>query len=166
METTMIAYTTIAGFPDYEISHCGNVRRLLKNGSYREIKGWQNDRYTMITLSKNREKTVIYLHRLVLINFGPKQPEHLPLALHLDDDPTNNTIDNLVWGDKRMNSQMAITNGKLMDHRLKIFLTKDESDQVIRDYASGRSMRSIAKSLGCSRWTVSRIVHGRTAKFL
>lgn len=163
---TTISFKTIPDFPDYFINADGIVLRRTPNGNLRTIKPWLNMKHLMITLKNEAGTKAFYLHRMILIHFGPKPPKHLPLALHRDDNPFNNALDNLIWGDKRMNSQMAVENGKLMDYDLKVYLTKAEADQVVRDYASGQSMRAIAKQFGCSRWTVSNIVHGRVAKFL
>lgn len=166
LETNMTTYTTIHDFPKYQISNMGDVRRVKKDGSYRIINPWKNQRHLMVTLTDKWEKKVYYVHRLVQVHFGPEQPEDLPLVLHRDDDPTNNRLDNLVWGNKVMNAQMAVKNGRLRPHAEHVFLTKAQADEALDLYESGWSMKAVAQHFGCSRWTISNIVHGRTAKFL
>lgn len=163
---TTIAYKTIQDFPDYLINSAGDVLRRTQSGNLRTIKPWLNRTHYAVTLTNQDCKKVFYLHRLVLIAFGPKQPKHLPLALHKDDDTSNNDLSNLIWGDKRMNAQMAVSNGRLCAAELRVYLTKDEAEQVRQAHDSGLSMSRIAKQFGCSRWTISNIVNGRVAKFL
>ena len=163
---TTIAFKIIPDYPEYFLDANGVVLRRTPNGNLRTIKPWLSNTHLMVTLKNGVGSKAFYLHRMTLIHFGPKQPKHLPLALHRDDNPFNNALDNLVWGDKKMNGQMALENGKLMDHHLKTYLTKDDASAALSDYRAGLSMAKVAKKYGCSRWTISNIVHGRTAKFL
>jgi hypothetical protein len=103
---------------------------------------------------------------LVLIHHGPEQPENAPNALHRDDDKTHNCLQNLGWGDAKTNGQMAVLNGKLVDFHLKTFLTKEEGQAAKAAVLAGESMKQVAKRFGCSRWTVSNIVHDKIQKFL
>jgi plasmid maintenance system antidote protein VapI len=170
METTMFTfsmqphptYVPITDYVDYEVSDFGQVRKKLQSGTYRYLTNWLNDKHFVATLHKDGAAKNFYVHRLVLQQHGPEQPADMPLALHLDDNPANNEISNIVWGSKRTNAQMAVKNGKLCPHSMKMFLTPQQA-QIVRDmFASGKfSMRDIAKEMGCSRWTVSNIVHNR-----
>jgi hypothetical protein len=161
-----IIFKAVPDFPAYEVSNIGTIRRRKKDGSYRTMKPWWKDRHLAVKLTNGSVSQRHPLHRLVLITFGPPQPENLPSALHYDDDAKNNEIGNLVWGDKRMNAQMAVLNGRIIPHHLKTYLTKDEATAALSEYLAGSSMAKVAKKFGCSRWTISNIVHGRTAKFL
>lgn len=44
------------------------------------------------------------VHRLVAQTFIPN-PDNLPIVLHLDNDPSNNNLDNLKWGTKKENTK-------------------------------------------------------------
>lgn len=163
---TSIVFKPIKDYPDYVINSAGVILRRTSTGNLRTIKPWFNRTHYAVSLTNDDGKKVFYLHRLVLITFGPKQPKHLPLALHKDDDTSNNDLSNLTWGDKRMNAQMAVKNGRICAAELRVYLTKDEADELVDLYNRGQSMARLAKQFGCSRWTVSNIVNGRVAKFL
>lgn len=159
-------FNTIKDYPKYQISNCGIVRRVRADGSYRLLNAFWKDRHLAVRLSNEWGSQRLYIHRLVLVAYGPSQPAHLPMALHFDDDATNNHIDNLTWGNHSMNAKMAVKNGCLVPYHMRKFLTKDEASAALTEYHSGSSMTAVAKKYGCSRWTVSDIVHRRTAKFL
>jgi hypothetical protein len=164
--STSTFFNTIKDFPNYQISNCGIVRRIRADGSYRLLNPFWKDRHLAVHLTNEWGSQRLYVHRLVLVTYGPSQPDHLPFALHHDDDATNNHIDNLTWGDRKMNAQMAAKNGRLTPYSQRTFLNRDEAQQVRVRYNNGSSMIQIAKQFGCSRWTVSDIVNNRTAKFL
>jgi plasmid maintenance system antidote protein VapI len=162
---TTLTYKTVVDYPNYEISTAGDIRKVTVNG-YRVMSTRVFEKHLMVSLTNDEGRKTMPVHRLVLKAHGPEQPEHLPLALHLDDDRENNSIENLCWGDKKMNAQMAIQNGCLVDHHLKRFLSKAEADDVLALYVDGVSMKKLAVKFGCSRWTISNIVHNRVQKFL
>lgn len=85
----------VAENPRYSVSNFGNVRgpygnvlkpQAIKNGGHLTI-NWQRDK-------KHYRR---YIHRLVLEAFVGPCPDGMEV-LHLDDDPTNNHIDNLRYG--------------------------------------------------------------------
>ena len=94
-------WTQIKGFPNYEISICGQVRnfktkRILKpdissKGYYRI--GLQNN---------NQCKIKHYIHRLVLINFIPNI-ENYDSVDHINGIRLDNTISNLRWVSNQQN---------------------------------------------------------------
>lgn len=159
-----MTYVSIPDFDNYQVSNLGTVRKKLKNGGYRVINPWLSDSHYSVTLVNETGRKVFYIHRLVLIAFGPPMPADRPLCMHLDDNPANNCIQNLMWGDKRMNAMMAVSNGRLCPAELRVFLTREEAEAVREEYAAGKSMQQIATLFGCSRWTISNIVHNRTAR--
>ena len=52
--------------------------------------------YLRVELSKNGERKKCSVHRLVAQTFIPN-PENLPEVNHIDEDKTNNRVDNLEW---------------------------------------------------------------------
>lgn len=52
-----------------------------------------------------------YLHRLMGKAFLPNC-EDLPVVRHLDDDPSNNNINNLAWGSQKDNMRDCMENGR------------------------------------------------------
>ena len=101
-------WKTIPGFPEYEASTWGKIR-MKQTGKilpeHLDSKGWY--RTVNITNGKRYKRAV---HRLVLETFKGVRPEG-SVARHLDDNQSNNRIENLEWGtpsdnqsDRRRNS--------------------------------------------------------------
>ena len=91
----------------YEVSNLGRVRRLEsfvngKAGSKRKVSGKilkpmaQQNGYLFVTLCKNGIGRSFTLHRLVSTAFLPKSDKKFQVN-HLDEDKTNNTVENLEW---------------------------------------------------------------------
>lgn len=104
----MVIWKDIEGFEDYyQISSDGRVRSkdrtiIDKIGRKRSWKGQllnpdiaQNG-YYRVTLSINRNRKQLYLHRLLAKYFIPN-PNDLPQVNHIDGNKLNNNLNNLEW---------------------------------------------------------------------
>lgn len=65
----------------------------------------------MVSMSQNGERTHALVHRLIAEAFLGPAPQGKPLVLHWDDNPTNNRVSNLRWGDLSDNQRDAVRNG-------------------------------------------------------
>jgi len=84
-------------FENYEISNFGNLRRLLKNGSYRQIKGSiTNKGYRYFQLNRDGKRQNICFHVMVAEQFIGKRPESYVID-HIDRNPLNNNVNNLRY---------------------------------------------------------------------
>jgi hypothetical protein len=105
-------WVLIPGFEIYEVSTQGRVRnrytgklcKITPNDPPRDLRG----RVGLTTDGKQRTMTVA---RLMLTAFV-RPPVPGELARHLDDDQTNETLDNLAWGFHEDNTEDARRNGK------------------------------------------------------
>ena len=108
----------------YEISSIGRVKRLqtiidapyMKDSGYRTIKEkilkpQNTGNYKSVALSKEGIVKTIAVHRLVAIQYIPNSNNY-PLVMHLDNNPSNNSIDNLQWGNNSMNIKQAVRDGR------------------------------------------------------
>lgn len=94
----------IDGHPDYYVSDSGRV--------------WSSKRQKFLTPRKNDKKGHLgfsmdskypYLHRILAKAFI-ENPENEPVVRHLDDDVTNNELENLAWGTQKDNIHDCIRN--------------------------------------------------------
>lgn len=93
----------------YMVSDKGNVRGIeRKNSIGRKCKGvtlaqkYRKDGYFQVSLSKNGVSKNKLTHRLVAEAFLPN-PNNDPEVNHLDEDKTNNCVENLEWCTREYN---------------------------------------------------------------
>lgn len=112
----MEEWRTIKDFENYEISNMGRVRSLphvvTQKAKYgiiyykregRILKPSMTKGYYRLSLSKDGKQYNKQIHRLVAEAFIPN-PENLPVVNHKDENPLNNTVENLEWCTVQYNS--------------------------------------------------------------
>ena len=108
-------WTPIEGYGDkYEVSKFGEVRnkntgRILKQKIER-------NGYVRVHLSDGKTAKSVLVHRIVATAFIPN-PDNLPTVNHIDEDKTNNAVDNLEWCD--MSYQNSYGNGAVSRNKAK-----------------------------------------------
>jgi hypothetical protein len=127
----------IPDYPGYEVSNRGRVRSLwkrihrggqagfeviLSDSPIKILKGTAAGRYLSVILCKNRTYKRIVIQKLVLWAFVGPAPFG-QIALHKDDKPHHNYLENLYWGtyqdnytDKKNNS--GVPQQKLSDNQV------------------------------------------------
>ena len=96
----------------YEVSNTGKVKSLARQSNWgvgrcnvkEKILKENIDTYVRVGLSKNAKVKLYLVHRLVAQAFIPN-PNNLPIVMHIDDNPFNNNVSNLICGTKYLNSQ-------------------------------------------------------------
>ena len=104
--------TVLIKIPGYEESYCYNMETNQVYGLKRKkyLKYGNCKGYYCCVLSKNKQRHLLYLHQLVfLVNHG-----YLPTIVdHIDNDITNNSIDNLrgvTYSQNAMNRKIGKNN--------------------------------------------------------
>lgn len=103
----------IPGFPGYFVSRDGKVYSRYIRGSHnlgnewRKLKPKLRPSYYNVTLYHNGKNKKMYVHRLVAMVYLPN-PRNLPVVMHLNNDRTDNRVENLKWGTQRENLEQAI----------------------------------------------------------
>ena len=103
----------------YQVNTDGEIKSLPKivniaNGATRiqpeklmKLTQRGKDRkYLCVVLYKDKKRKMYSIHRLVASTFieNPK-PNEYGLVMHKDDDPSNNCVDNLKWGNHSQNNE-------------------------------------------------------------
>lgn len=97
-------WKSIEGYPNYQVSNFGNVRRVkMLKQYYDESKG-----YNVVCLSKNGNSKVVKVHQLVAKAFIPN-PDSKSEIDHIDTNRTNNCVDNLRWVTRKENLNNPLT---------------------------------------------------------
>jgi hypothetical protein len=108
-------WKAIVGFEQYSVSNFGRIRtepRQRKCGVIFNAKIMSPNKGNNICLRKDKKNYWFKLPQLILMAFiGPPIPGK-GLARHLDDNPQNNHLSNLAWGNYVDNMYDAIRNGK------------------------------------------------------
>ena len=104
----------------YQVSNMGNVKsleRIVINRGQRKkgemILSLNRNRqgYLSAQLWKDSKCKLIKVHRLVAQAFLPN-PNNYPLVMHLDNNPANNILSNLKWGNQSQNILQCVADGR------------------------------------------------------
>lgn len=100
----------------YQISNYGRVKSLKnRQGNVQLLKQQvKPNGYCQVSLYKNNKYGYFNVHRLVAIAFIPN-PNNLPEVNHIDEDPTNNRVDNLEWCTRSYNINYGNRNSKVSE---------------------------------------------------
>lgn len=163
-----------AGFPDYEVSEYGDVRRTRDKTTRRAgslAKCYVNvDGYLAVTLCVRGEMKHVLVHRLVAITFIGESPSPLHLEVaHRNGSRLANHFSNLRWSTRAENHADIQAHGThlkgMANGRAK--LTDDEIRSIRREYreikapGSGRSPAELEGRYGVHRATIVNIAMGR-----
>ena len=107
-------WKVIDGYPAYEVSDLGRVRRISTG---KVLKQSNNvDGYKVVTLYSNKVPRQFRVHRLVATAFIPNY-EDKPVVNHLDEVVYNNEASNLEWATVKENTN----HGNCLNKRAKAF---------------------------------------------
>lgn len=143
----------------YRVSTNGRIMSLYF-GKHRILKPWKDKwGYSHIKLWVDKKKKNQVVSRLVLIAFKGWPKSGQTDCAHVDGNPLNNHLSNLVWATRTENMHHAKTHGTIQvgekNHRAK--LTTEIVTEIIALRSSGLFQREVAKKFNVSTSTVSRI---------
>jgi hypothetical protein len=166
-------YRPIPNYPGYFAGSDGSIwttkrcsTKLTKNNyqKWARIKHKiDKTGYLRLSLSKENKRVTVSVHKLVLESFVGPCPEGYQCR-HLDGDPTNCKLDNLVWGTVQENHDDKKRHGT-MARGSSIGCSKLTEDQVveIRKLArEGVFLKEIARRFSVADISIARIVRRKT----
>lgn len=140
----------VEGFPDYEVSDCGEVRSI-KSGEWRVLKPFvQTNGYLKVQLFHDGRDAKFLVHRLVALAFIDN-PLGLPQVNHIDGVKSNNRVQNLEWSSASGNLRHAHRTG------LRKAAFRKQSEAVVAALMNGESVMSVASANRINPTTVRRI---------
>ena len=148
---------------DYEVSNFGNVRSLnyRGNGQTKILKPGKHTRgYLCVVFYKNGKKRIFYIHRLVAEAFIPNLLE-LPQVNHIDENKTNNRVENLEWCDSKFNCNHGTRNERSAKSRSKPVLQLTKTGELVREWPSTKE----AGRNGYSQWNICSCCSGKLKSY-
>ena len=163
----------IEGFEGkYQVSNLGNVKSLNYNGTKfaRNLRPKKNmNGYLWVDLWENGVPNHFLIHRIVAMTFIDN-PNNYPIINHKDENPLNNTVDNLEWCDysynviyslerkgKRNNTTRKYTRRKNRDLRNKHIIQKTKDNRFVREW---KDLGEIDCLTDMRRWPISECCSG------
>ncbi len=155
-----MTWLPVVGFEDiYEVSDAGLVRKRYRTrriADLKYIKGFTNKQgYNLLSLNDNNRKRSILRHHVVLEAFIGFCPENME-GSHLDGDPSNNCVENLIWESRSDNAKRRrpALGEKSRNHKL----TELEVLKIRALYAEGRGLKSLGREFNVSYVMIRYIV--------
>ena len=153
----------------YEVSSLGRVRSLdrtakIRGGSFRTVKGRvlkplnHTCGYLAVGLGRRNQKLI---HILVAEAFLGRRPSGLDVR-HLDGNPRNNRVSNLVYGSRSENMRDVARYDKVVRGRISIDILRAVRQRLNR----GEPCNKIAEALNVSANVVYKIKSGRTFSYI
>lgn len=155
----------------YQVSNLGNIKSLnyANRGYVQNLVPKENNRgYLWVELRKDGKGKPILIHRLVAEAFIENENNY-PIINHKDENPLNNTVDNLEWCDNSYNvvyslkrkgkysHKRYISKGKNRKLKGKHIIQKTKDGEFVKEW---ESLGEINRSTTMSRWSITECCTG------
>jgi hypothetical protein len=152
----------------YSVSNLQRVRsnKRKSSGSYFTVgdkilrPGVHSYGYPKFTLCKDGKLHYLQLHRIMALAFIPN-PDNLPCINHIDNDPKNNSIENLEWCTWKHNTRQAYRQERLTKLGERNHMAKLTEEQVLDIFNSTLTTKDAAKKYSVSYQAALDIRSGR-----
>ncbi len=166
----MTEWRTIPGFPKYEVSENGDVRRALTDPHRRKSRVKPGQLLKMRPMKfgysrcsiqdPNGKWWTMTKHHAIALGFCGPRPSEEHRALHWDDDPGHNHVSNIRWGTQKDNGGDGIRNGSYpKGEDSPVAKLTDAQAQEIRAKYNGRYKHPTLKELGAEYGVSLHLIH-------
>ena len=156
--TIVRVWKSIEGYEGlYEISNLGEVKSLYYRNTFKSkiIKPKINkEGYLFVGLCKDGKVKQVFIHRLVTLNFIPNNDIEKVEVNHIDEDKTNNNVNNLEWVTPKENSNHGTHNERISKALSKKVLCVETG--II--YSSANEIK---EKLGLNNSSISKCCNGK-----
>lgn len=171
---TDVAWKSVPGFPSYEVSSTGDLRRTTRFRHYPAgmLLKRRRDRhgYLQVALSHAGRYSYFGVHRLVALAFLGEPPTRQHQAAHNDGNRVNNNLSNLRWATPSENSLDRNLHGTNPDRRGELHpmatLTDDLVIELRDERRSGRRYAELARLYNLPKLTLYDAITGTTWRHL
>ena len=118
------------------------------------------DGYVRVYLRKNENDITIPIHRLVALRFIPNpDPEHKTQVNHIDEDKTNNCVENLEWVTNNENAAWGTKTERVIKNSGTAVVQLDLSGNLIQIFPS---MRDVSRNGNFNYRTICYHISNKT----
>lgn len=169
-------WKSLPGFPGYEVSNLGRIKSLARTSEINRVDGAKYTRslperilscspYTTYGhlhtgLYRDGHRHTITLHAAVLTAFVGPRPEGMECR-HMDGNPRNNRLDNLVWGTRQENAEDQIRHGTNHLRGRGRRLTRAQVVEIKTRFKEGKPVYDLSEKWGVSKAAVYHVTSGR-----
>ena len=122
----MEIWRTINGYENYQVSNLGNVKNI-STGKLLKPRVNKKTGYVLIDIRNGGNKKTIGIHRLVALTFIENDnPENKTQVNHIDENKTNNNVNNLEWCTPSYNINYG-------SHNERVKQTKKENPRIFTE---------------------------------
>jgi len=147
----MTVWKEIPGYPNYEVSDQGEVRNIETS----RVRKLQHHRggYSLVRLCHEGRWQDYTVHHLLMLAHCGERPDGYHIC-HLDGDPSNNVLSNLVYGTASENQRHSVQHGTQVGHKLN-----ERKVRVIRGlYKLDYSVNRLSQMFGVNTTAIYRVI--------
>lgn len=174
--TVPSGFRQIPGYPRYAINEHGTVISICRcgagtNSTWTDAKQLtpmtNSSGYHRVALSRDGKRRKIRVHKLVLITFVGPCLDGMQCR-HIDGNPANNHVSNLVWGTPVENANDKIEHGtdNRGERHSRVKLNDSDVLEIRRRAANGELPWVIANDFPVTRQCISQIVRRKKWKHI
>lgn len=165
-----LEWRSVPGFPAYEVSEKGDIRRVHGFRQYHRgyVLNPKRNRfgYLSLHLYRDGQSAELFVHRIVALAFQGPQPSASHEVAHGDGDKVNNHWRNLRWATRSQNCQDKRELGELPDIRGEKHPQARLTESVVLAMRARRKdgafFREIANEFGVPKLTAYDAITGAT----